>query len=175
MRYLRREDDLPAAILARAQVLDHDEDERQDRGEPEPEVGALLRDELAQLPAVDRQRGRSFEAGDAQRRGRGRCTDAAHGASTRRSSLATGAARAWAGSPSPLFSVSRKNRSSSVASSGVSERIATLAAPSASDRAPTSDSWAWKESPCSPRAANCMPGCSRATSSARPSSVVCSL
>ncbi len=35
-----------------------DEDRRRDRRGGEAEVGALLRDELAQLPAVDRQRAR---------------------------------------------------------------------------------------------------------------------
>src|SRR5437588_555241 len=45
-----------------AQALGDHEDHRDDHGEPEPEVGPLLGDQLAQLPAQDRPGVRSRDA-----------------------------------------------------------------------------------------------------------------
>ena len=53
---VRGEDVLVAVAFVLMQVLDEHEDQRQDRRQPEAEIGALLRDELAQLPAPDRER-----------------------------------------------------------------------------------------------------------------------
>ena len=119
-----------------------DEDQREDDADRQPQVGALLRDELAQLPAPDRQalgrrscwRRRARRSAPAARRRR----SGAHATGTlvARPELRRRrpAARRSAGT-SP--SVRRKNRSSSVASSGVSARMPTPARASASDSAPT--------------------------------------
>ena len=151
---LRGEDVLAAVVVALVEALEDDEDQRQDDHQAEAEVGALLGDQLAQLPAVDGQRGRArcgarARLGAARGELRRRCSSARH---RRPRGLRRLSRR------SPLPSVSRKNRSSSVASSGVSARIATPPRPSASDSSPTSRSSAWKLRPCSPAAACSMPG-----------------
>ena len=151
----------------------------------EAEVGALLGDELAHLPrhtvSVEGRLRRAPAAARRPRTGvlRRRCSsdlDRPGGGPVgqcrprrgARSSAGPPEARPAAAPPS----VSRKNRSSSVASSGVSARIPMPARPSASDSAPTSCSSAWKPMPCSPAAACSIPGCARASASARASSVV---
>ena len=128
------------------QVLNEHEDQRQDDRQPEAEIGALLGDQLAQLPAVGGQRRGSpsrcaAAAGAAWRRGCSaslleRCSC---GLPQLRSRICDRRRRAvGAGSCASPASVSRKNRSSSVASSGVSARIPMPAWASASDSAPTS-------------------------------------
>ena len=78
---LRGEDRVGVARRVAADQLDDDEDQRQQHGEAETEVGALLGDELAQLPAVDGERRRPACA-LRDRGGRGGGRDAAHDAST---------------------------------------------------------------------------------------------
>src|SRR4029077_14258087 len=116
-------EDVVAVVVAVAKGLHDHEDQRQDHGEPEAEVGALLRDELAQLPAVGRRGGGAFETRDGERLGA--CgADGAHALSTDPPTPA--GSRTGAGGEAPLVSsVSLKKRSSSVASSGVSERMPT--------------------------------------------------
>ena len=125
--------------VALVHVLEDHEEQRQDHDQPQAEIGALLRDELAQLPAVDRQRrGRRARAcaeraaaawrgadGRAAHRPRSPAQRALPGravAAVRRRGVVC-AVRARRLSRAPLPSVRRKKRSSSVASSGVSARI----------------------------------------------------
>src|SRR5205085_11677058 len=59
LRDLREEDVVPAAAVVVVQVLCEHEDQRKDDPDRQPQVGALLGDELAQLPAPDRERPRT--------------------------------------------------------------------------------------------------------------------
>src|SRR5438309_6331328 len=142
--------------VAVAKALHDHEDHGEDHREPEAEVRALLRDELAQLPAVGRRGGGAFEAGSAEGLGV-RCADRAHDVAPAESAP-TAASSGARGGDAPLpSSVSLKKRSSSVASSGVSERMPTPARPSASESAPTWGSSAWKATPFSESTGDSIP------------------
>src|SRR5207302_10056196 len=134
-----REEDVVAVIVMLAQALHGNEDQREDHAESEAEVRALLRDELAQLPAVGGRRGGAPEM--PARRGERLAADgadAAHDAPPGCSAPADASSPACVAEAPLPSSVSLKKRSSSVASSGVSERMPTPAWPSASESAPTS-------------------------------------
>ena len=70
------------------QILEHDEDHRQDHRQREAEICALLRDQLAQLPAVDDQR-RGPRVRGLEGRDGGRGRDAAHDACTSGSGISS--------------------------------------------------------------------------------------
>ena len=76
---MRGEDVALVVTVALAQVLGDHEDDRQDRRQTEAQVGALLRDELAQLPAVGgERRGAPGRARVGAGVHGGGCGDAAH-------------------------------------------------------------------------------------------------
>ncbi len=154
--------------------------------ERESEVGALLGDQLAQLPAVDGQRRGAPHAGDARSGCGGELTAAllirSRPPSEPRAgaaSAAPGAAGSPAGPPGAPLALGCA-RALGQSEEQVLERRQLRRqredpdsrAARASDSSPTSRSSAWKWIPCAPLAACSMPRWARATSSARASSVV---
>src|SRR5205085_5911975 len=159
-----REREAPATVAAVAEVDGQHEQNRDEGGRAEAQVGALLEAELEQLPAVDGgdARPRTHPGGGAADRWNPRGLDRAHRAATAGGSAFT--------APSP--SVSEKNKSSSVTVCGASIRISAPASISAWESSATAASSAVKTiRPWLIRTSS-SPGWARHTASARSSSVV---
>src|SRR5204863_7234293 len=125
------EGDIARRLVARRQ-RDH-EDQRHDRGEAEPEIRPLQRDQLAQLPAVDGQH-----------------------AGTLHATTSVWTSLGGTASPAPP-SVSLKNSDSRLTVSGISASVRTPRAASASDSAPTDSSSAVKQRSAPSRRRSCTP------------------